>query len=91
MIIYRDGVGDSQRKAILMNELPQIKAGVKKATGDEDAVKVMIILVNKRINQRFFKGDSISRLSNPTPGTVVDSGVVSSDSYDFFLISQTSR
>jgi len=22
MIIYRDGVGDSQRKAILMNELP---------------------------------------------------------------------
>lgn len=50
MIIYRDGVGDSQRKAILMNELPQIKAGVKKATGDEESVKVMIILVNKRIN-----------------------------------------
>jgi hypothetical protein len=35
----------------------------------------MIVLVNKRINQRFFNEEG-NRLSNPTPGTIVDSDVI---------------
>ena len=73
-----------------MNELPQIQSAIKKVSS-EDEIKVMIVLVNKRVNQRFFKGDNRQRLGNPLPGTVVDSDIVSADAYDFFLISQTSR
>jgi hypothetical protein len=49
----------------------------------------MIVLVNKRVNQRFFncEGSATGRLSNPLPGTVVDQDIVAPDIYDFFLIS----
>lgn len=30
VIIYRDGVGDSQRKAVLMYEIPQLKSAIEK-------------------------------------------------------------
>ena len=94
VVIYRDGVGDSQRKAVLLYELPQIQAAIRKATGaseevkDEDlAVKVMIVLVNKRVGQRFFNCENPNRLMNPMPGTIVDTSVVAPDTYDFFLVS----
>ena len=52
---------------------------------------MMVILVNKRVNQRLFNMDSGNKVSNPVPGTVVDSGIVPKDSYDFFLVSQIGR
>ena len=54
LILYRDGVGDSQQKAVLLYELPQIKAAISKLIGKEEAeankIKVMVVLVNKRVN-----------------------------------------
>ena len=51
----------------------------------------MVVLVNKRVSQRFFDCQNPNRLTNPMPGTIVDTDVVASDSYDFFLVSQISR
>jgi len=45
-----------------------------------------LVIVNKRISQRFFEG-----IDNPPSGTLVDSVVVESSdaaSYDFYLVSQ---
>jgi len=30
-------------------------------------------------------------MCNPVPGTVINSGVVEANTYDFYLVSQTSR
>ncbi len=90
IIIYRDGVGESQQKSVLLYELPQIKLAIQSATGGNE-IKLMLILVNKRVNQRFFSCDansgSTGRLGNPQPGTIVDSDIVAPEVYDFYLIS----
>ena len=49
--------------------------------------RIMMILVNKRVNQRLFATDDNGRVSNPIPGTIVDSGIVDKDTFDFFLVS----
>ncbi|CDW80416.1 macronuclear development protein 1 [Stylonychia lemnae] len=90
LIIYRDGVGDSQRSIVINFELPQIQQAIKRHNLEE-TTKVMIILVNKRINQRLFNTDHPQKICNPQPGTIVDSGIVQKDSYDFFLVSQVAR
>jgi len=51
----------------------------------------MLVLVNKRVSQRFFNNQNSSRLCNPTPGTIINSGVVEPNTYDFFLVSAASR
>ena len=93
MIIYRDGLGDSQHKAMLMHEIPQIQLAINNVCRPKE-VKLMVVLVNKRVNQRFFGSEiqngassGSGRLSNPRPGTVVDTDLVAADGYDFFMIS----
>ena len=49
IIIYRDGVGDSQQRSVLLYELPQVKLAIEAVTGGAD-IKLMIVLVNKRVN-----------------------------------------
>ena len=61
------------------------------APADQLPVKLMVCFVNKRVSQRFFDCQNPNRLTNPAPGTIVDTDVVASDTYDFFLISQISR
>eukprot|EP00347_Sterkiella_histriomuscorum_P022394 403330644 len=90
LIMYRDGVGESQKGVVLSNELPQIQQALKRL-GCSETCKVMIIIVNKRVNQRLFNTDNPSRLTNPLPGTIVDSGIVNKETYDFFLVSQVAR
>ncbi|XP_071789596.1 piwi-like protein 1 [Asterias amurensis] len=89
IVIYRDGVGDGQLAAVVEHELPQILDTVKALGSDYDP-KVVVIVVKKRINNRFFM-QSRSGLSNPPPGTVIDSVVTRPDFYDFFLVSQSVR
>ena len=76
---------------MLLYELPQLQAAIRKVTGQPEGepleIKLIIVLVNKRINQRFFNCDNPSRLMNPAPGTIVDKTVVAHDIYDFFLVS----
>jgi aubergine-like protein len=88
VIIYRDGVGQSQQSAVLTHELPQIQQAFKNMDDNHgDKIKLMVVLVNKRVSQRFFNCENPQRLMNPQPGTIVDSQVVANDTYDFFLVS----
>lgn len=53
--------------------------------------KMTLVIVNKRINQRFFEQTAKLDIRNPPAGTIVDSEIVYSDDdnklYDFFLVS----
>ena len=92
IIIYRDGVGASQQSAVMTHELPQLKQALKNLDGNAgDDIKMMVVLVNKRVAQRFFNNQNPQRMCNPVPGTVINSGVVEANTYDFYLVSQTSR
>jgi len=52
-----------------------------------------VIIVNKRITQRFFIEDQGGRLNNPPSGALIDTNVVenqdSMSEYDFYLVPQT--
>ncbi|XP_060666296.1 protein argonaute-3-like [Drosophila nasuta] len=84
VIIYRDGVGDGQLNLCSMYEIPQFEA----ISGKN--IKITFIVVQKRINTRFFTGSN-NNYTNPSPGTVVDKGITRAQMYDFFLVSQSVR
>ncbi|XP_022105120.1 piwi-like protein 1 [Acanthaster planci] len=73
VIIYRDGVGDGQLPAVVEHELPQI-LDTFKALGKNWEPRCAVIVVKKRINNRFFCTNN-GKLSNPPPGTIIDSVV----------------
>lgn len=90
-IIYRDGVGDAMRKQVLQKEVSQFREAINEVY-NKAAKKphLTVIIVNKRITQRFFVPDGNGQLINPPSGCIVDTGLVENDSadfeYDFFLI-----
>ncbi|XP_034472426.1 protein argonaute-3 [Drosophila innubila] len=84
VIIYRDGVGDGQLNLCSKYEIPQFEAVCGKA------VKITFIVVQKRINTRFF-AQSGRDYSNPLPGTVIDRCITRANMYDFFLVAQMVR
>lgn len=49
VVIYRDGVGDSQLEAVLLYEIPQVQIAIREATAGKE-IKLMVVRVNKRIN-----------------------------------------
>lgn len=68
IIVYRDGVGEGQIPYVYDHEVKQLNeklSGFYEGSGVP--LKLAFIIVTKRINTRFFKGDW-----NPAPGTVVD-------------------
>jgi aubergine-like protein len=83
IIVFRDGVSDSQRKSIEDLEVSALRNALKPET------KLIFICVNKRINARFYLGDNMKKnqpLSNPPQGTLVQTKVCTDK--DFYLISQ---
>lgn len=52
--------------------------------------QITLVVVNKRITQRFFVQDERGNLSNPPSGCIVDRGLVeqstTSGAFDFFLM-----
>jgi aubergine-like protein len=95
-IIYRDGVGDAMRRQILIKEITQFKQAIDEAYNKAaKKPKMTVIIVNKRITQRFFIEGEDGTLNNPPSGCIIDSKLVESDDaegtnseYDFFLIPQ---
>jgi len=85
IIIFRDGVGDGQLLAVKENELPQIKSALKRLPQEPQLV---FVVVTKRIQQRFFWNQG-GRLSNPSPGTIVDTQLTKPEFFDFFLVPQS--
>ncbi|KAK2562296.1 Piwi-like protein 1 [Acropora cervicornis] len=84
IMIYRDGVGDGQLRTVVEHEVPQLKASFSEVSGGYKP-KFSVIIVKKRISARLFnKGDGVN-LTNPPPGTVVDTDITRKDWFDFFL------
>ncbi|KAL9980655.1 hypothetical protein ACROYT_G009266 [Oculina patagonica] len=91
ILIYRDGVGDGQLRAVVEHEVPQLKASFNDVAGGYKP-RFSVVIVKKRISARLFHrtGDAVN-LTNPPPGTVVDTDITRKEWFDFFLISQSVR
>lgn len=93
-IVYRDGVGDGQRKDVLAEEVSQMREAIKKyANKAAKTPSITVVVVNKRITQRFFLPDSRGNMVNPPSGSLIDSTLVQSEDsdqeFDFYLVPQT--
>jgi len=84
VILYRDGVADSQMEKIYNQEIK----GIRQAFDDistECQPKLVYIITQKRVNARFMfeKG---GQMHNVPLGTIVDNGVVSSGAWDWYMV-----
>lgn len=89
IIVYRDGVGDGQLHSIVNYEVSQIMEAIQ-SIGQDYMPKLSVVVVKKRISSRFFAQIN-GKVSNPPPGTVVDTAVTRPEWYDFYIVSQAVR
>ncbi len=96
IVVYRDGLCETQRTAMLVAELQSMMRALG-TKFPEYKPKLTYATVHKKIHTRFFaKGGDFPRrsggercvLCNPRPGTVVDSGIVDSKKYEFLIMPQ---
>ena len=72
-IIYRDGVGDAMRRQVLMEEVKQLEQAIKAVYNKASQTPyITVIIVNKRITQRFFVEDGNGKIINPPSGCLID-------------------
>uniref|UniRef100_A0A182NPY6 Uncharacterized protein n=1 Tax=Anopheles dirus TaxID=7168 RepID=A0A182NPY6_9DIPT len=89
IIIFRDGVSDSQMVICEQYEIPQLLAACKLVAPDYTP-KITFIVVQKRIITRLFSVDRGGEgHTNAPPGTVLDHTVTRRYLYDYFLVAQT--
>ncbi|KAJ4768954.1 Argonaute family protein [Rhynchospora pubera] len=81
IIIFRDGVSETQFSQVLNIELNQIIEAYKHL-GDGPLPKITLIIAQKNHHTKLFQADSPD---NVPPGTVVDTKVVHPRNYDFFM------
>ncbi|GIC93068.1 argonaute/piwi family protein [Aspergillus udagawae] len=103
ILIYRDGVSNSQYKAVLDIEYtllrkacdeiycPGIEANSHHPHGCRPGRKphISIVIVGKRHHTRFYLDQAGRGRQNPRNGTVIDRGVVDDGLWDFYLQSHT--
>ncbi|KAH6647987.1 ribonuclease H-like domain-containing protein [Truncatella angustata] len=89
IVIYRDGVSESQFMQVLDKELPYIRAACRKLCKQQP--KIALIVSVKRHQTRFYPTDANNMTSsrNIKNGTVVDRGVTLARVWDFFLTAHT--
>ena len=88
IVMYRDGVGEGQIDTVQHQEVDPICRTLKRIYGNSEEVKFAYIIVNKRVNARFFKKTAHGQAMNPRPGTVIDRTVTIGGRDDFYLVSQ---
>nr|TKW14746.1 hypothetical protein SEVIR_5G186400v2 [Setaria viridis] len=81
IIIFRDGVSESQFSQVLNIELNQIIKAYQ-SMGQGYLPKFTVIIAQKNHHSKLFQADSPD---NVPPGTVVDSGIVHPRQYDFYM------
>ncbi|XP_010688916.2 protein argonaute 16 [Beta vulgaris subsp. vulgaris] len=81
IIVFRDGVSDSQFSQVLGIELEQIKQAYL-SLGEAELPKFTVIVAQKRHHTRLFE---VGATGNVPPGTVVDTEVVHPKNYDFYM------
>ncbi|KAG9311006.1 Piwi domain-containing protein [Chiua virens] len=89
VILYRDGVSESQFVQVRKYELIELQEAFKhlgSATAPYKP-KLSIVVCSKRHHTRFYstKQEDAANDGNPLPGTVVDRGVTPAYEFDFFL------
>ncbi|XP_065190369.1 piwi-like protein 1 [Sycon ciliatum] len=90
IVVFRDGVGDGQLAYVRDNECDQIIRGIERTVPEGQTVGVCFVVVQKRINHRFYRTIGLwPYKENPLPGTVIDDVVTREKWYDFFLCSQS--
>jgi hypothetical protein len=87
IIVFRDGVSESQRKGLEEIEVTSFR---KAMTTLGVNIKMVYICINKRVGAKFYVGDNLMRnnLSSPNPGTLITTNVTEGNGRDFYLISQ---
>ncbi|ETI24054.1 hypothetical protein G647_03423 [Cladophialophora carrionii CBS 160.54] len=87
IIIYRDGVSESQYQQVLEDELPRIQSACAKVypAAKMSPPRLAIIIVGKRHNTRFYAPSKKGKVEDPQCGTVVDRGVTEARHWDFFM------
>ena len=88
IIVFRDGVSDGQRFAVLEGEIPQFRLAFDKIRQSGNLPtdpKIAFLVVNKRINARFYHNQG-GKVYNPPLGTVIDREVVQKNGYDFYIM-----
>ncbi|XP_044960837.1 protein argonaute 4B-like [Hordeum vulgare subsp. vulgare] len=91
IIIFRDGVSESQFNQALNEELAQIMEACKffggKHFNGNWFPKFTLIVAQKNHHTRFFQrdGQRPDQVTNVPPGTVVDRGICHPRNYDFYM------
>jgi eukaryotic translation initiation factor 2C len=88
IIMFRDGVSEGQYQQVLDVELKAIRTACRSACHINP--KITFIIVTKRHHTRFFGADdtpatALDRHKNVLPGTVIDTGITSANTWDFYL------
>jgi eukaryotic translation initiation factor 2C len=87
IIIYRDGVSESQFQQVIGQELPLIREACREMYPNKGMPSISIIVSVKRHHTRFYPAsDARTRSNNTKPGTVVDRGVTLARYWDFFVV-----
>ena len=85
IVIFRDGVGYSQKKMVLETEIPQFKAALSQYEATKEA-KLCVIMVNKRVKTKFVQNNN-GRVENPLPGSVIDHTITGQDNWEWYMLS----
>jgi eukaryotic translation initiation factor 2C len=85
LLYIRDGVSEGQYKAVLQEEIRDMKEYFARCSGGV-IPKFTVMIAGKRHHIRFFpeKGD---RNGNPLPGTLVETGCTHPWEFDFYMCS----
>ncbi|GFP87837.1 protein argonaute 4a [Phtheirospermum japonicum] len=81
IIIFRDGVSESQFNQVLNIELEQIIESCK-FLDEKWSPKFMVVVAQKNHHTKFFQANSPD---NVPPGTVIDNGICSPRTNDFYM------
>ena len=90
ILVYRDGVSESQYQQVLDDELSRMRECCKALYDDvrEPWPRFTLIIVGKRHHTRFFPSEGhpySDENGNPQRGLVVDRGITEARNWDFFL------
>lgn len=91
ILIFRDGVSESQFQQVLDNELPHIRRALDSKYETVPKPQISIIVSVKRHHTRFYptSASNMTQSRNIKNGTVVDRGVTQARYWEFFLASHT--
>ncbi|XP_035709089.1 piwi-like protein Siwi [Folsomia candida] len=92
IMFYRDGVGEGQLRYVVETELVALQSSIADYYANVGEPKFSMVIVTKRINTRIFLAlGKDNRVSNPSPGSIVDDVITCPEKYDFYLVPQSAR